>query len=101
MKAPQLSESDKRAVDMLLNELAQSSLDEAGFSVSSNVVNPKSLHAARMVLSRLEHLDAGEPASDLVTRCMARIDRAIRNGEIASPAANSEISNAMGARVDA
>ena len=79
MKSPQLNEADKRAVDMLLDELPQSRIAAAaGYTASAkSVANPESLDAARLVMSLLEHYEVPEPPTDLVARCMARIGHSV------------------------
>lgn len=77
MPAPQLGEADKRAVDMLLDQLPQTAADSvAGFTTSAgSVVQPERLAGVRRTLSLLDHLVAPDPPSDLLTRTLARIER--------------------------
>lgn len=75
MSRSPLSEADKRAVDMLLDELPRSQVTAAsGFtSPAKSVVEPAQLDAARRFLSLLDTWEAPEPPVDLVARTLARV----------------------------
>lgn len=74
MKGPQLGEGDKRAVDMLLDNLPSASTAASAFHATHNgIVEPELLNATRRLLSRLDAYEVGDPPADLVSRTMARI----------------------------
>lgn len=74
MSRDQLDEADKRAVDMLLNQLPQS--HDSNYTPSLSAVDPARLEAARRTLHLLDNYEVGEPPADLLARTMARVGQA-------------------------
>lgn len=77
MSNPQLGTADKRAVDMLLNHLAQN--HAAPFAATVPAVDPERLEAARKVLGTLDAFEVGDPPLDLAERTLSRVNGAPRN----------------------
>ncbi len=77
MSHPQLGTADKRAVDMLLNHLAQS--HPSSFAATVPAVDPERLEAARKVLGSLDAFEVNDPPLDLAERTVSRVNLAPRN----------------------
>lgn len=87
-----LTESDRRAVDLLLDRTAgAASGDEngnGGYVAHAPTATEPGIQAVQSVLNLLEMTPAGEPAPDLMKRTLARIDArgAMASGQAASAA---------------
>ena len=80
-----LGESDRRAVDLLLDRTtdAGNGNGNGGYVAHAQPATEPGIQAVQRVLSLLDVMPADEPAADLIARTMARIDT--RVGVAAQP----------------
>jgi hypothetical protein len=80
-----LGESDRRAVDLLLDRTtdAGNGNGNGGYVAHAQPATEPGIQAVQRVLSLLDVMPADEPAADLIARTMARIDS--RAGVAAQP----------------
>ena len=79
-----LGESDRRAVDLLLDRTTGAEGNgNGGYVAHAQPATEPGIQAVQRVLSLLDVMPADEPAADLIARTMARIDS--RAGVAAQP----------------
>ena len=78
-----LGESDRRAVDLLLDRTTAGE----GFVAHAQLTTEPGLQGVQRVLSLLERMPAEEPSADLMARTMARIESGVMMAPVHSPAA--------------
>jgi len=79
-----LGESDRRAVDLVLDRTTDADGNgNGGYVTHAQPATEPGLQAVQRVLSLLDVMPAEEPAADLIARTMARIDS--RAGVAAQP----------------
>jgi hypothetical protein len=71
-----LGESDRRAVDLLLDRSAgaENGNGTGGYVAHAQPVTEPGLQSVQRVLSLLDLMPADEPSADLMTRTLARIE---------------------------
>ena len=86
-----LGESDRRAVDLLLDGSAGAgdSVEAGGYVPHVQPAIEPGIQAVQSVLSLLDLLPVADPPADLVTRAMSRIDARSGTGSPIHPAAAS------------
>jgi hypothetical protein len=79
-----LSDEDGRAVDLLLDRKTISPIASGDF-VESIGIEPQRVQTIQQILTALKQLPAEEPAADLASRTLRRVDAAIAALDAANP----------------
>jgi hypothetical protein len=69
-----LGDSDRRAVDLLLDRSAGTGNGNGGYVAHAQPATEPGIMSVQRVLDLLDQLPAEEPANDLMARTMARIE---------------------------
>jgi len=86
----QLSDDDRRAIDLMLNRMRQAEAGATVFAGSDGVVPQERLAAVQKVFALLDELPAEDPPEDLVARTLKRVNESKSMAEMVPPQLRAE-----------